>query len=173
MPSFDHSLFLRRCVVLLGLFALAGTAASASPDTVVGSMTAGGKTYKLTHVWARRQPSLSDPSKMVVVVLVTDGPVPQNVLDDKFRLELTNIAREGKVHGVSVTLGLDKKPSGTGWTYAQEFGGAIVNRDDQHTFQPAVFNDTRIEGKLSGKGSFGDQTWSYTAEVKAAISALK
>lgn len=173
MASSNPSVVLRRCAALLVLFAMAGALAAASSDTVVGSMTSGGKTFKLTHVWARKQASLSDPSKTVVVVLMTDGPVPQNVLDDKFRLELTNIAREGKLHGVSVTLGLDKKPSGTGWTYAQEFGGAIVNRDDQQSFQPAVFNDTRIEGKLSGKGSFGDQTWSYTADIKATISTLK
>ena len=152
---------------------LPGAAAAADTDSVTGSMTAGGKTYKLTHVSARRQPSMSDKTKTVVVVLLTDNAVPKNVLDDKYRLELTDLAREGKIHGVSVTLGLDKKPSGTGWTYAKEFGGAIVNRDDQQSFEPAVFTDTRAEGKLSGHGTFGDEKWEYTATFKAAISTLK
>ena len=72
-----------------------------------------------------------------------------------------------------VTLGLDKKPFGTGWTYAKEFGGAIVNRDDQNSFEPAVFSDTRAEGKLSGRGSFGDDKWEYSATFKAAVSTMK
>ena len=165
-----------RAILVLALAAiilLSGPAAAAEPDSVTGSMTAGGKTYKLTHVSARRQPSMSDKTKTVVVVLLTDNALPKNVLEDKYRLELTDLAREGKIHGVSVTLGLDKKPSGTGWTYAKEFGGAIVNRDDQHSFEPAVFTDTRAEGKLSGRGTFGDEKWDYTANFKAAISTLK
>ena len=132
-----------------------------------------GKTYKLTHVSARRQPDLADKSKMVVVVLLTDNEVPKNVLDDRYRLELTDLARDGKIHGVSVTLGTDKQPSGTGFTYAKELGGAIVNRPDQHTFEPALFADTRVEGKLSGKGSFGDDKWDYTAAFKSSVSTLK
>jgi len=160
-------------LVLAATIPLSSAAAAGEPDSVTGSMTAGGKTYKLTHVSARRQPSMNDKTKTVVVVLLTDNAVPKNVLDDKYRLELTDLAREGKIHGVSVTLGLDKKPSGTGWTYAKEFGGAIVNRDDQQSFEPAVFTDTRAEGKLSGHGTFGDEKWEYTANFKAAISTLK
>src|SRR5713101_733408 len=136
-------------------------------------MTAGGKTYKLTHVSVRRQPDMNDKTRTVVVVLLTDNAVPKNIVDDRFRLELTDMAREGKSHGVSVTLGLDKKPSGTGWTYAKEFGGAIVNRADQSTFSPAVFNDSRVEGKLSGRGSFGEDKWEYTASFKAALATMK
>ena len=151
----------------------APSAGAAEVDSVSGTMTVGGKTHKLTHVSARRQPYMNDKTKTVVVVLLTDNTVPKNVLDDKFRLELTDLAREGKIHGVSVTLGLDKKPFGTGWTYAKEFGGAIVNRDDQSAFEPAVFSDTRAEGKLSGRGSFGDDKWEYAATFKAAVSTIK
>ena len=160
-------------LALAAIILLPGAAAAAEPDSVTGSMTAGGKTYKLTHVSARRQPSMSDKTKTVVVVLLTDNAVPKNVLDDKYRLELTDLAREGKIHGVSVTLGLDKKPSGTGWTYAKEFGGAIVNRADQNAFEPSVFSDSRVEGKLSGRGSFGDDKWDYTASFKAALATMK
>jgi hypothetical protein len=160
-------------LVLAVILLLPSAAAAADTDSVTGSMTAGGKTYKLTHVSVRRQPYMNDKTKTVVVVLLTDNAVPKNVLDDKYRLELTDLAREGKIHGVSVTLGLGKKPSGTGWTYAKEFGGAIVNRDDQHSFGPAVFTDSRAEGKLSGHGTFGDEKWDYTANFKAAVSTLK
>jgi hypothetical protein len=159
--------------LVLAVTVFPGSMAAADADSVTGTMTAGGKTYRLTHVSARRQPSMSDKTKTVVVVLLTDNAVPKNVLDDIYRLELTDLARAGKIHGVSVTLGLDKKPSGTGWTYAKEFGGAIVNRDDQHSFEPAVFTDTRAEGKLSGHGTFGDEKWDYTTNFKAAVSTIK
>ena len=162
------------CLVAFGAAFYGSTSAGAAEgDSVSGTMTAGGKTYKLTHVAVRRQPYMNDKTKTVVVVLLTDNAVPKNVLNDKFRLELTDLARKGKIHGVSVTLGLDKKPFGTGWTYAKEFGGAIVNRDDQNTFAPAVFSDTRAEGKLSGRGSFGDDKWEYAATFKAAVSTMK
>ena len=108
-------------------------AVAADTDSVTGSMTAGGKTYKLTHVSVRRQPSMNDKTKTVVVVLLTDNAVPKNVLDDKYRLELTDLAREGKIHGVSVTLGLDKKPSGTGWDLCQR-----VRRSDREPGRSAV-----------------------------------
>jgi hypothetical protein len=83
------------------------------------------------------------------------------------------MAREGMIHGVSVTIGLDKKPSGTGWTYAKEFGGVIVNRADQSTFEPSAFGDSRVEGKLSGRGSFGEDKWDYTATFKATLATTK
>jgi hypothetical protein len=73
----------------------------------------------------------------------------------------------------SVTIGLDKKLSGTGWTYAKEVGGALVNRADQNTFEPGRFDDSQVEGKLAGHGSFGDDKWEYTASFKAAPSTMK
>ena len=69
---------------------------------------------------------------------------------------------------------MDKKPGG-GFTYAKELGGAIVSRPDHHKFEPAVFTDSRVEGKLSQgePGKFGDETWTYEATVKAAVTPLK
>ena len=155
-------------LVVAWLAALQRPAAGAG-DTVAGSFQVGGKSYKLTHVYARRQPSMTDKSKTVLVVLMTDNEVPKSVVEDKYRLELTDLARQGKIHGVSVTIGSDNKPEGTGFTYAKEVDGAIVNRADQHTV--AVSADAaKVEGKLSGQGSFGDATWKYDATVKAAIA---
>jgi hypothetical protein len=155
------------------LLGLSVAASGAEPDSVTGSMTAGGKTYRLAHVYARRQPSMADKSRTVIVVLLTDNEVPKSIVEEKFRLELTDLARQGKIYGVSVTLDTNKKPSDTGFTYAKELDGAIVNRADQHTFEPVLFNDSRIEGKLSGRGSFGDAKWDYTATFKAALAAMK
>ena len=156
--------------LLLGLPLAAG---GAEADSATGSITVGGKTYNLEHVYARRQPNPSEKTQTVLVVLMTDKEVPKSVLDDKYRLELTDLARDGKFRGVSVTIALDKKPTGTGWTYAKELGGAIVNRADQHTFEPTRFDELRVEGKLSGRGTFGDDKWEYTAVFKATPSAMK
>jgi hypothetical protein len=147
-------------------------AVAAGGDTVTGSFLAGGKTYTLSHVYVRRQPSMSDKSKSVVVLL-TDNEVPKAIVDDKYRLELTDLARQGKIHGVSITIGADKKPEGTGFTYAKEFGGAIVNRADQHTLAATTFDDSKLEGRLIGSGSFGDAKWQYQATVKAAVGSMK
>jgi hypothetical protein len=138
--------------------------------SVSGSLTAAGKTYQLAHVYARRQPSASNPSQTVVVVLLTDNEVPKSIVDDKYRLELTDMARDGKIHGVSVTIGPDKKLSGTGWIYAKEVGGAVVSRSDQQTFEPARFDDSQVEGKASGRGSFGDDPWEFAASFAAALA---
>lgn len=146
---------------------------AAGGDTVTGTFQAGGTSYKLSHVYARRQPSPSDKSRSVVVVLLTDNEVPKAILDDTYRLELTDLARQGKIHGVSITIGPDKKPEGTGFTYAKEFDGAIVNRADQSTFAATVFDASKLEGKLSGSGSFGDARWQYEATIKAAIGSIK
>ncbi len=50
---------------------------------------------------------------------------------------------------------------------------AIVNRADQSTFEPSVFSDSRVEGKLSGRGNFGDDKWDYTGSFKAALATAK
>ena len=158
--------------VAFWLVILAAPGRAADADSVTGSFTAGGKTYKLAHVYARRQPGMTDKSQTVVVVLVTDNEVPRNIVDDKYRLELTDLARAGKIHGVSVTLGPDGKPSGTGFTYAKEFDGAIVNRAEQNKSQVKI-DGTRAEGSLSGDGTFGSDKWAYTATIKAALATMK
>ena len=168
--SASHRLFLAAAYAFLGLTVTAG---AAETDTASGTLAVAGKTYALAHVYARRQPSLTDKSQTVVVVLLTDNEVPKSVVDDRFRLEVTDLARAGKIHGVSVTIGLDKKPAGTGFTYAKELDGAIVNRADQQTFEPSLFTDTRVEGKLSGRGSFGDDRWEYVTTFRAALATLK
>ncbi len=168
--TITRGLLVFAAAALLGL-PVAGAAADSG--SVTGSMTAGGKTYRLAHVYARRQPNAADQKQTVVVVLLTDNEVPRSILDDKYRLELTDMARDGKIHGVSVTIGLDKKPSGTGWIYAKEFGGAIVNRADQQSFESGRFDDSQVEGKVSGHGSFGEDKWEYTATFKAALSTTK
>lgn len=144
---------------------------AAPPDTIKGSLTVGGKAYALGHVYARRQPSMTEKGQTVIVVLLTDNEVPKNVVDDKFRLELTDLARAGKIHGVSVTLGADGKPSGTGFTYAKEFEGAIVNRADQHKSQVKM-DGSQIDGTLSGNGTFGSDKWEYSASFKATLATM-
>jgi hypothetical protein len=162
----------RISIAALFLFVLASTGRGADADSVTGSFTAGGKTYKLAHVYARRQPSMSDPSQTVVVFLLTDSEVPKSIVDDKFRLELTDLARAGKVHGVSVSLGADGKPSGAGFVYAKELGGAIVNPADHNKSQVKI-DGARAEGSLSGNGTFGSDKWEYTATLKAALATTK
>jgi hypothetical protein len=159
--------------IALGLLMAPGAPAG-DADTAAGTLKIGGKTYKLTNVSARKQADPTDKSKQIVWLLVTDGPVPKSALDDPWHLELTDLAREGKFHGVSVRIGMDKKPGG-GFTYAKELGGAIVSRPDHHKFEPAVFTDSRVEGKLSQAepGKFGDETWTYEVTVKAAVTPLK
>ena len=158
---------------LLGILAasigLTASVHAAPNDTVKGSFTVGGKAYALGHVYARRQPSLTDKGQTVIVVLLTDNEVPKSVVDDKFRLELTDLARAGKIHGISVTLGADGKPSGTGFTYAKEFEGAIVNRADQNKSQVKI-EGSQIDGSLSGGGTFGSDKWEYSATVKATLA---
>jgi hypothetical protein len=175
MHHFDRIALARRLLVLttFTLLGLPIAGAAAEPGSVTGSMTAAGKTYKLAHAYARRQPGTADKTQTVVVVLLTDNEVPKSILDDTYRLELTDMARAGKIHGVAVTIGPDKKPSGTGWVYAKEVGGAIVNRADQQTFEPGRFDNSQVEGKVSGHGSFGDDKWDYAASFKAALSTMK
>ena len=148
-------------------------APAAAQDAVSGTFSFAGKTYKLTHVNVSRQPLMTDNSKIVFVVLLTDNPIPAKVLNDRFRLELTDLAREGKFHGVSVTIGADRKPVGTSWNYAKEFGGAMITRADQHTFEAKALDDSHAEGQLFGQGSIGDDKWDYSASCKTALTTSK
>jgi len=171
----DRFAITRRLLVLAvsGLLGLPAAGAASEPASVTGSMTTAGKTYRLAFVYARRQPSAAHKTQTVLVVLLTDNDVPRSILDDKYRLDLTDMARDGRIHGVSVSIGLDKKPTGTGWIYAKEVGGAIVSRSDQQTFEPGRFDDSRVEGKVSGHGSFGDDKWEFAATFAAAASTMK
>src|SRR5438552_18078479 len=90
-------------LLALVLFAAFQRSIAAAGDTVVGTVEGGGKTYTLAHVYARRQPSMTDKAKTVVAVLMTDNEVSKSIVDDKYRLALTDLARQGKLNGVSVT----------------------------------------------------------------------
>jgi hypothetical protein len=156
----------------IGILVLTASGPAAPPaDTVKGSLAVGGKSYALSHVYARRQPSMTEKGQAVVMVLLTDNEVPKSVVDDKFRLELTDLARAGKIHGVSVTLGADGKPSGTGFTYAKEFEGAVVNKAEQNKSQVKI-EGGQIDGSLSGNGTFGSDKWEYSATFKAALATM-
>ena len=174
MPASCRSVFARRLLSLaaLSLVALTATGRGADADSVTGSFTVAGKTYRLAHVYARRQPSMSDKSQTVVLMLLTDDEVPKNIVDDQYRLELTDLARAGKIHGVSVSLGADGKPSGAGFVYAKELGGASVNLAEQNKSAVKI-DGPRAEGSLSGNGTFGSDKWEYTATVKATLAATK
>jgi hypothetical protein len=162
-----HRILLTILSASIGLTAFGSAAPN---DTVKGSFTVGGKAYSLGHVYARRQPGTQ--GQTVIVVLLTDNEVPKSVLDDKFRLELTDLARAGKIHGVSVILGADGKPSGTGFTYTKEFEGAVVNQAEHNKSQVKVL-DAQIDGTLSGSGTFGSDKWEYSATFQATLTTMQ
>jgi hypothetical protein len=116
------------------------------PGTIAGTLTADGKSYTLTHVYARSEPGTFDPKKKQFVVDVVDAEVPPGALKDRFGM--MDLARAGKVHGLSVTIDADRRVI-SGSFYLPGLEAASSTGWQQ--FEAVVFDAHAIEGRLYTK----------------------
>lgn len=135
--------------------------ATSAQDRVVGTFSLGGRTTRLTHVYAARQPGARDASRTWLVVLLADRPVAE---EDRAPTRLRSLAQAGRLRAVRVAWA-------EGHVQATPYdpdadplclpvpGAASI--DVQRS-------DDRLEARLRSR-SVG-QAWEFDARVRATLT---
>jgi hypothetical protein len=122
--------------------------ASMQAGTALGTVTYDGTTYELRHAFARTEPGSFDKSKRQVVLDLLDAPLPAKTLASRF--EMMDLARAGKVHGVSVTIDADHDIiSGSFYLPGLEMASSTGWQE----FEAVAFDGKTIEGRVYSKGA--------------------
>lgn len=136
-------------------------------DTASGKLTINGKTVQLTHVYALAEKGIFDSKKEDVKVLLTDVAVPDSAIGDD--LALNDLAQQGKLHGIQVTIDSDKQPvAGQLYHTALEGSASVAG---MHKFTSKTFDGHTVAGTLAMEkpDSFMGVTFQYSATFDAQI----
>lgn len=144
--------------------------AAAADGKADGTLTVAGKPVKLAYAYASTQPGFFDKKTEDTVVLLTDVPLTGKALDDSF--QRSNLAKQGKLHCLEVTINSQKQPISVTIRHPSfrmpQSGGST-----EDTFEAKVFDGKVVEGRVfraSPGTSFDDLEFTYDAAFSAAVS---
>ncbi len=132
-----------------------------TPGTATGTMTANGKTYQMKYSYADESP------EDIILVLTDSALAKENV-----PFGLNQLAMDGKVHGIVVTISRETKGQVTGLNaiYDESWGGQLGTLGDA-VLKIDKLDSKVIEGHLStpGQNTFSDYTFSFDVKFKSAL----
>lgn len=132
-----------------------------TPGTATGTMTANGKTYQMKY-------SYVDESPEDIILVLTDTALAKKDIP----FGLNQLAMDGKVHGIVVTISKETKGqiSGLNAIYDQSWGGQLGTLGDA-VLKIDKLDSKVIEGHLStpGQNTFSDYTFSFDVKFKSAL----
>lgn len=140
---------------------IAGQAHAA--DSVIGSLTAKGKTHILKHVYVTRAVGTEKPVTAYLVVLVSDAPID---VESRQTARLVELARAGRIHAVRVTWseGLDR-------VIATPFDGTVEDSGEPTTGGAIIdlqaYDEKHLKAKITSKAL--GQEWHFSATLSASV----
>ncbi|MGE3521471.1 MAG: hypothetical protein AB7I96_01275, partial [Candidatus Dadabacteria bacterium] len=153
-------------LMLFVFFAFSGGVFSHAEDgSASGTITANDKTYQMKYAYADEGPD-------DIILVITDSELKSE--DVPFGLH--QLAMEGKVHGLVVTISKATKEQAPGLNaiYDESWGGQLGTLGNA-VLKIDKLDDKTIEGQISTpeKSTFSDYTFAIDAKFKAALGAPK
>lgn len=153
-------------LMLFVFFVLPGVVFTHAEDgSASGTITANDKTYQMKYAYADEGPD-------DIIVVITDSELKSE--DVPFGLH--QLAMEGKVHGLIVTVSKATKEQAPGLNaiYDESWGGQLGTLGNA-VLKIDKLDDKTIEGQISTpeKSTFSDYTFAIDAKFKAALGAPK
>ncbi len=153
-------------LMLFMFFVLPGGVFSHAEDgSASGTITANDKTYQMKYAYADEGPD-------DIIVVITDSELKSE--DVPFGLH--QLAMEGKVHGLIVTVSKATKEQAPGLNaiYDESWGGQLGTLGNA-VLKIDKLDDKTIEGQISTpeKSAFSDYTFAIDAKFKAELGAPK
>jgi hypothetical protein len=152
------------------LCASTAVAAEQKSGTADGTLTVAGKTTPLTYAYARAGQGFFDKTKEDILVILSDVPLAQAALEDEFARH--QMAADGKLHAVEVTLNSEKEPISGGLLH-EAFGKTqgYVSVVGMHKFEASVFDGKTVAGKLwmAKPEDFMNTQYQYAATFRAEV----
>jgi hypothetical protein len=167
------------CVLVMLALGLSSPAVSApKPGKVTGQMVINGKTYKLTHVYARAMPGSFDPKQVEIQVILSDVAISAEDLASEENLE--QLATDGKLHAVALQLEADPTGHSRRRVLFNDIYDAAFNALQQPmrlsglvVFETKMDNGKTIAGRhfMASPHSFGDAANRVTFQDDVTFSA--
>lgn len=155
-------------ILILFMFFLLGSgtfayAEDAAPGTATGTMTANGKTYQMKYSYA-------DESPDDIILVLTDSPLAK----ENVPFGLNQLAMEGKVHGLVVTISKETKGQvpGLNAIYDESWSGQLGTLGNA-VLKIGKLDSQALEGQISTpeQNTFSDYTFSFDVKFKTALGA--
>lgn len=140
-------------------------AAEEAPGTATGTMTANGKTYQMKYSYA-------DEGADDIILVLTDNPVAK----ENIPFGLNQLAMEGKVRGLVVTISRETKGqvSGLNALYDESWAGQLGTLGNA-VLKIDKLDSQALEGQISTpeQNTFSDYTFSFDVKFKTALGTPK
>lgn len=130
-----------------------------------GSLIIDGQTFKLNHAYATLDSDPFSENKYTIRVLLSEQPISQDILDD--HTALMNMKKDATNHAMEVDIDEQRKVTWIGlWGLGQVSGL-------EYPFEPAVFNDHLVEGRMftAKEEMVFDKKWQYDVKFKSSVRA--
>jgi hypothetical protein len=140
------------------------TAANETVNWAEGNLIVDGQTFKLNHAYATMDRDPFSDNKYTIRVLVSEQPISQDIRDD--HTALMDLKKEAKNHAMEIDIDEQLKVTWIGlWGLGQVSGL-------EYPFEPVVFNDQLVEGRLftAKPETVFDKKWQYDVKVKSSVS---
>jgi hypothetical protein len=132
-----------------------------------GKLTLDGRTVELTHVYARKAPSMLDSKTLTTYILATDRELPASVrLDDD---AIREMGWSGKLNSVQIEL----NDSGVNWSIrSTTTKGSLSGSQSPNPYKLTIASG-RVTGlvKMEKPHKLGDSNYYFEFPVDAAIEA--
>jgi hypothetical protein len=122
-----------------------GSTAMADDGKADGKLIVDGKPVKLAYAYASAQPGFFDKKTEDIRVLLTDVPLTGKALNDDF--ERINLAKQGKVHCVEVTIDAKKQPISVTIRHPS-FKVPLSGGSTEDEFVAKVFDGKVVDGRV-------------------------
>src|SRR5688500_13947246 len=157
-----RSMTAARWAIACGMLVSAAVAGAAQ-DSAIGTFTVGGKTTRLSHIYATMEASPEEATQNYLILLVTDVPVAPA---DRVPHRLTALAKSGALHAVRLRwkYGVDDVAVVPYHAAVAETGRAFASMS---TVNLSALDENRVHAEFKSK--MLGQTWFFNAIVKAAI----
>jgi hypothetical protein len=128
-----------------------------------GNLIIDGQTFKLNHAYASLDSDPFSENKYTIRVLLSEQPISKDVLDD--HTALMNMKKDANSHAMEVDIDEQHKVTWIGlWGLGQVSGM-------DYPFEPAVFNNQLVEGRLftAKAETVFDKKWQYDVKFKSSV----
>jgi len=166
---------MRKTALLLSFVLGLVSAVTAADGTASGTLTVKGVAAKMTHSYAMYVPNPMDKAKQAIRLVLTDGPVPANVLADPSPFGFRDLARANKLHAMEALISVPDKACLATQMYDQAFKMTASVAGTDIKLEIKTLDKTTIAGKLytAKPLDFNDVPFEYSITFSAPITAGK
>jgi hypothetical protein len=161
------------CLGLIAvMFSMGLASQNAHTSNADGQLTVAGNTVQLQHAYAMAQPGFFDKTEEDIVVMVTNIPLSDKAVEDRF--ERSALVSEGTLKLVEITINFKQQPISVSVKHPA-FKASPSGFSSNYILELKTFNEKNVEGRMYCKTEqeFFDTVYTFDFTFKAEIRRKK